>query len=216
MGARTATRNEDNHVIRTTPPGSGLAQLCGVHVEEFGLLPPPDGKGLASQMIRAQGVMQLPNRPSESSRREHFIRLGDKRVRAAYCYELLTPAGDTEVIAKWDARFIAQTPAVTARKFGRGRAIYVGTYFTPELSELLLPEVFSKANVQPLVHDLPEGVEVSLREGQGQRLLFLQNTLGNSAVVPAVPAGTELLEETKHAGGEMQLGPYGCAVVGLK
>lgn len=216
VGARTATRNEDNHVIRTTPPGSGLAQLCGVHVEEFGLLPPPGGKGLASQMIRAQGVVQLPNRPSESSRREHFIRMGDHRVQASYCYELLTPLGDTEVIARWDARFTAKTPAITARKLGRGRVIYVGTYFTPELSDVLMPNVLSQADVGPLVSDLPAGVEVSLREGQGRRLLFLQNTTFESATVPAVPAGSELLGETKHVGGEVQLGPYGCAVIQLK
>lgn len=216
VGARTGTRNEDNHVIRDTPPGSGLAELCGVHVDEFGLLTPPGGKGLADQMIRAQGVMQLPSRPAESSRRSHFVKVGDRRVEASHCYELLKPAEGTEVLAQWDARFTSGTPAITSRKVGRGRVVYVGTYFTSELADAFIPMLLKQAGVGPLVEDLPAGVEVSLREGQGRKVLFLQNTTADPATVPSVPVGAELLEQVQHAGGSLSLAPYGCAVIKLK
>ncbi|MGO7580797.1 beta-galactosidase trimerization domain-containing protein, partial [Rhizobium ruizarguesonis] len=51
IGARTCTRNEDNHVIRETAPGTSLSQLTGVRVEDFGRLAAPGANGLFDEEI---------------------------------------------------------------------------------------------------------------------------------------------------------------------
>lgn len=215
IGARTGTRDVNNHVIRETAPGKSLSALCGVKVEEFGLLPPPGGNGLAETMTRAEGVLVLPNRPAESAKRAHMLRVGDKVVRAAHCYELLTALEGTEVIGRWDARFVAGTPAITIRNVGQGKVVYLGTYVTAELADVLLSEVIPQANLKPLIDALPTGVEVSMREGDGRKLLFVQNSTADAIKIEGVPPGMELMADKAHAGGALPLGPYGCAVVRL-
>ncbi|MFT4192930.1 MAG: beta-galactosidase [Comamonas sp.] len=216
VGARTATRNRDNHVIAQTPPGAGLSALCGMKVEEFGLMAPVGANGLSDQISRPEGVSSLPARPAESARRQHFVRIGDRRVQASHCYELLSPDVGTEVLATWDSRFIAGSAAVTARAVGRGHVLYVGTYVTDDVAEALIPKFLELAGVTPLLQGLPAGVEVTLREGEGHTLMFLQNTRAEAVKLASVPAGVELIGNRAHEGGELNLEPYGCAVVQLE
>lgn len=215
IGARTATRNLDNHVIGETPPGAGLSALCGMTVEEFGLMAPPGAHGLSEQMSRPEGVLHLPQRPAESSRRQHFVRIGDSRVQAGHCYELLKPADGTEVIATWDSRFIAGQPAATQRTLGKGSAVYLGTYLTGPVAEALIPQLFEVAGVKPLLAEVPVGVEVTCREGDGRTLMFLQNTRAEATRIVGTPAGHDLITDRAHTGGELKLEPYGCAVLRL-
>ncbi|MGK9235857.1 hypothetical protein KXS07_29895 [Inquilinus limosus] len=68
--------------------------------------------------------------------------------------------------------------------------IYIGTYFTPELTEALLGRVLPKAGVAPLVADLPAGVEVSLRRAESRELLFVQeDTTAETAVLTSPRRG---------------------------
>jgi beta-galactosidase len=212
IGARTGSRDANNHVIRDTAPGKSLSALCGVKVEEFGLLPPPGGFGLAEKI---EGAVVFPNHPAESSRRAYVLRIGDVTMRAAHCYELLSVQGGAEVVGRWDARFVADLPAITSRAVGKGRVVYVGTYITADLAHALLTSVIPDAGFKPLLGILPQGVEVSLREGDGRRLLFIQNATAEEVKVEDVPKGHELMKHIAHAGGTLALGAYGCAVIRL-
>jgi len=219
IGARTGSRDVDNHVIRDTAPGRSLSALCGITVEEFGLLPPPGGFGLADKLNRPEGALVLPSRPAESARRAYRLRVGDAVVTAAHAYELLkvrdAVADQVGVVGRWDSRFVAGTPAITCRRLGQGRVVYVGSYLTQELAALLLDQVLADVPLTPLLPRLPAGVEVSLREAEGRRLLFVLNSQAEAVLVPEVPGGLELMSDRAHVAGPLSLEAYGCAVVQL-
>jgi beta-galactosidase len=104
---------------------------------------------------------------------------------------------------------------MTSRKVGRGQVIYLGTYLTVALVEVLADQVLSPAGVLPLVPDLPEGVEVTIREATNRRLMFILNTIGEPAIVNGVPAGMDLLSGVELSGGKLALPAYGCCIIEL-
>lgn len=173
IGARTATRDARNHVLRATPPGS-LAELCGIEVVEFGRLPAPGARS-----ILTGGVFQVENMAggpiAESARREHFLDLGGDPVQAAYGYELIRPAEGVEVIGRWSSRFLVGEAAITRRRIGTGSVIYFGTFLTQPLVQQLFEPLFDEAGVHPPL-EVPSGVEVTTRSAPGRTLIFVQNT----------------------------------------
>ena len=215
IGARTGSRDANNHVIREASPGASLGALCGITVEEFGPLTPLGALGLAETIERAEGVVTLPTRPAESSRRIHTVEISGRSLPAAHAYEILQITAGAEVVGTWGARFAKGQPAITMRRLGAGRIVYVGTYLTPALIDALLEGPLAEVGIASLLPGCPKGVEVSLREADGRRLLFLLNTRAEPTTVSGVPAGTELLEAQPVSGGTLALGPYGCAVVQL-
>ncbi len=196
VGARTATRDVNNHILTSTPPGP-LAPLCGVRVGEYGRLPAPGAASVLSGPVFQVENMQS-GRTAESARREHFIEIGGAEIKAARGYETLEPADGTEVIGRWASRFLANEPAITRRPVGKGAVIYVGTYLTHELVSSLFEPLFAEAGIVPL--PLPPGVEQSSRTGPGGSLRFYQNTGSEPQVIDT-------------ADGAITLDAYGCAIV---
>ncbi|HEV2597879.1 beta-galactosidase [Sphingopyxis sp.] len=196
VGARTATRNENNHVLETAAPGA-LRGLCGVSVREFGRLPAPGASSLLSGAVFQVEALQS-GRVAESAKREHFIELGGAEIRAAHGYEIVDPAPGTEVIGRWASRFLAGEAAITRRRLGAGQVIYVGTYLTPGLAASLFDPLFAQAGIHPPA--LPPGVEQVCRSGPSGTYRFLQNT-GAEARTVASPDG------------DIDLAPYGCMIV---
>jgi len=210
VGARTGAHTPDNQMIRETPPGS-LRALCGVAVEGFGPLPPEGAPGLDnSHFVLPTSVAAIP---AESSRREYTLSLHGQGFRAACWYERLVPDAGTEVLGRWSSRFLDGEAAITMRTVGRGRAVYLGTFLTPSLTEALFSALFDAAGVKPLVPALPKGVEVTLREAPGRALLFLQNTRVDPVEVTGLPEGTELLGDAPVRDGRLSLEGYGCGVI---
>ena len=211
VGARTGAHTPDNHMIQATPPGA-LRELCGVAVEEFGPLPDEGAPALTA-------IWNLPEPlascPAESSRRQHIIALGDARVPAAFWYEHLIPDGGTTVLARWDSRFLKGEAAITRRAVGFGQVIYIGTFLTPTLTAALCNLLLPQAGIQPLVAELPAGVEATLRESDDRQLLFLQNTTSEPVMISGLPMGFELIETTPVKDGQLRLDSYNCAVVKL-
>ncbi|MER9678957.1 beta-galactosidase [Mesorhizobium sp. M0184] len=215
IGARTGTRDENNHVIRDTAPGRSLSKLTGVRVEDFGRLAAPGANGLFNTMSRSGGLVIPPDRPAESSRRIRRFTIGNHEFDAGYFYENLAVEPEVEIVGIWSNRYAAGTPAITSRAVGKGRVLYVGTYLTPELTAQLATRTFVDANVEPLVPDLPDGVEVTMRENDERRLLFVQNIKDTPVAVTGVPFGSNLLDGEAPVSGVLTLDGYGCAVLEL-
>lgn len=218
LSARTGSRDADNHVIRDPAPGLALTALAGVRVEEFGRLTPPDGDGIFphSGMYASNGLRQV--KATESSRRKYRFTFGNSEYTAAHMYEHLSLSDGAEPIGTWSNRFLEGQPAISARSLGKGRVVYMGTYLTEPLAEGFESQILAPAGVAPLVEGLPEGVEVSLREGPGGRLMFLLNTTAEPAEVSGVPAGEVLVGDGTAGGpdaGTVSLPGYGCRVVAL-
>jgi beta-galactosidase len=213
FSARTGTRDSNNHVIRVAAPGKSVAALTGVAVEEFGRLAPLEGDGLFELGGRASPVRQ--KLPAESARRRYTLKIGNHEMTAAHMYELLTLADDVTPVGTWSNRFAAGQPAVTSRKVGKGRVVYLGTYLTDELVATLTIDLFAQAAVAPLLPDLPAGVEVTMREAEGRRLLFILNTTDERKTVSGVPPATALVIDGSIAGATVNLPAYGCAILRL-
>ncbi|MDQ0321956.1 beta-galactosidase [Pararhizobium capsulatum DSM 1112] len=213
--ARTGTRDENNHVIRETAPGSSLSALTGVRVKDFGRLAALGANGLFTTMTRSGGLVIPPVWPAESNRRVRRFTVGNQELDAGYFYENLSINADVEAIGVWSNRYAEGTPVITSRTLGKGRVLYVGTYLTAELTHQLATRTFADADVVPLVPDLPDGVEVTLRESGERRLLFLQNIKDTTATVAGVPSGGNLLDGDKATSGTLTLEGYGCAIIEL-
>ena len=77
------------------------------------------------------------------------------------------------------------------------------------------PEFATSTYIEPLLPGAPEGVEATMREAPGRRLLFVLNTREVPATVAGVPAGTPLVGDGTIAAGQLALPAYGCAVLSL-
>ena len=215
LGGRTGSRDVNNHVIRDTSPGKTLSALAGITVEEFGLLTPIGGDGLFEHGGRFGANTVRKKLPATSASRQYELKIGNAQVTAAHLYELLNVAPGTEVIGSWASRFAEGQAAMTSRKVGKGNVIYLGTYLSDALVEVLADQVLAPAGIVPLIADMPAGVEATIRESKDRRLLFILNTLGEPADVPNIPKGTDLLGDAQVKAGRMRLPAYGCSIIEL-
>ena len=215
LGGRTGSRDVNNHVIRDTAPGKTLLALAGITVEEFGLLTPIGGEGLFEHVGRFGANTVRKKLPATPASRRYELKIGNAQVTATHLYELLKVAPGTDVIGSWANRFAEGQAAMTSRKVGKGNVIYLGTYLSDALVEVLADQVLAPAGIVPLVADMPDGIETTIRESKDRRLLFILKTLGDPAEVPNVPKGTDLLGEAKVKAGRMWLPAYGCSIIEL-
>lgn len=153
--------------------------------------------------------------PATSASRQYELKIGNAQVTAAHLSELLDVVPGTEVIGSWASRFAEGQAAMTSCKVGKGNVIYLGTYFSDALVEVLADQVLAPAGIVPLIADMPAGVEATIRESKDRRLLLILNTLGEPAIVNGVPAGMDLLSGVELSGGKLALPAYGCCIIEL-
>jgi beta-galactosidase len=216
LSARTGSRDERNHVIREAAPGRSLSALAGVTVEEFGRLAPLDGDGLFPLGGRYGAAAVRPRFPAESAKRRYTLRVGNREMTAAHMYELLELANDTEPLASWANRFAEGRAAISARKVGKGRVIYCGTYLTEELVDTFLAGEIRNAGVAPLLADKPEGIEVTLRDGPQARLMFVLNTTHEPVSVHGIPQGNVVVGDAVVSASAVTLPGHGSLVLKLQ
>lgn len=185
---RAGVKDENSLAHPRTLPGL-LSDPLGITIEEYETLP--------------EGV-------------EHHLRgpLGGERRFTAHQYaDWLTPTG-AEALAGYDSWYLEPFAAATRHQFGSGWGYYVGTVVRePEFYDALIADLLAHAGVAPLVKP-PLGVEVSLRTGGDQRLLFLVNHTEQELAVPLSEAGTDLITG-REVSGSVSLGAYEVAVVKL-
>ena len=121
----------------------------------------------------------------------------DGTYTAIHYVDWVTPEGAETVAGYTDQWHMKPFSAVTVNSFGKGKGWYVGTVIKEEsFYDKLIAELLEDAGIRPLVHP-PNGVEVSIRQGHGKKLLFLMNHTQQPKTV-AVPEGRiELLGNTR-------------------
>ncbi len=185
---RSGIKDENNNVLAVTPPGF-LAELCGVKVEEGFRINEPE---------------LYPN---------HFTLAGEVVHQSEWLDRL--EVTDATVVSVWTEGYHVGVPAVTSRQAGRGRCFYVSTFLDEAGMQALIPYLSETAGVSPLLKSLPEGVEVSVREGENYQIWFILNHRNVPAMVSDIPAGTDLLSGAEISS-SVDLGGYGVAVVKVK
>lgn len=103
---------------------------------------------------------------------QHVLMDGERYDISRWC-DVLDPRG-AQVIAAYDEDFYAGTPAVTCHAYGKGQVWYMGTYGGAPLCRAIAARMLTQAGV-PFVPDLPEPVEITVREGGGRRYTMIFN-----------------------------------------
>ncbi len=182
IGCRTSTHNDRYQVLAQTPPGP-LASLLGVTVTEYGRQNSPD-------------------------QRPMHVQIGDAQVVSEYWYEQLSPSEDVQVLGTWASSHLANEPAITCRKVGKGHAIYVGTYLSEPLLDVLMPRLLTLSGITPLCADLPECVEVVERYSDEKILRFIINRSEKTVEVPQLAVHEDMLASAGTTSSPTELGPW--------
>jgi beta-galactosidase len=170
IGARTGTKTIDNTIVNQTFPGL-LAALTGITVAEYGRQNENDGRALFFQMNSGE--------VSQSS----------------IWYEVLK-LNNAEPLALWDNRHVAGEPAISQRNYGKGQVVYVGSYFTPELVEVLMPALIEMSSLTKPFPYLPKGLEVVIRDQAEYRLIILINGSEHTVDVAELPPGDIIIGDS--------------------
>ena len=148
--------------------------------------------------------------------RMQFVRGQKRTAECSHWCEVLHLEG-AKALATYKRDFFAGGAALTVNMFGQGAAYYLSTKLgTADLAGVL-DGVCARAKVGPLLR-APQQVEVTLREKDGARFLFLLNHGAKVATV-ALPAGkfagTDLLTGAR-VKGKVRMAPLGVCVVSLR
>jgi len=129
-----------------------LRQVLGIWVEEFDPLEP----GMTNRVI---------------------VQEGSKLPAGVYTCDLwcdLLHLEGANALATYGDDFYAGRPAITENRFGKGRAIYVATRPEAALVSALAGTLLGDLSITaPL--QVPEGIEVTRREGDGRAYTFILN-----------------------------------------
>ncbi len=180
---RSGVKDEANAVVDRRPPGP-LAELCGAEVEDYDSLAPDVSNALE---------FTLPD----------LAVLGPLSV-SSWC-DVLKPNGAT-VVAHYTRDYYAGKPAITLNEYeqpegqepsedlwrSEGWVVYVGTIGTEHLYRVLVDWLLELSGVRPIL-DAPEGIEVTVRQKDDQRLLFLLNHAENDRDILLPRPMTDLL-----------------------
>jgi beta-galactosidase len=185
---RTGVKDETNLCHARTLPGL-LSEALGITIEEYEGLP----DDLPYAMVGTPGFPET--------------------LTAIHYADWVKP-GKAEVLAGYSQWHMKTFAAATRNRYGKGVGYYVGAVVKePEFYDALMAEVLKMAKVRPVVKP-PPGVEASVRQGGGRKLLFLINHTETPQTVN-VPKGKRELITGKATGDSLRLDIFGVAVIKL-
>jgi beta-galactosidase len=186
LTTRSGVKNMNNVCLAARLPG-GLSEIAGTIVDEY------DPVGNDQQGILLRGTSQASC--------------------SQWC-DILSPT-TAETIATYTTEFFAQRAAITRNHFGQGVAYYVGCIPDDDGYRILIGDIVAELGLNA-VDDLPSGVELSIRSGDGRRLLFVLNLSKEAAQVElAVPVVRSALTD-QPVSQPLVLEPMGVEVLLLK
>jgi beta-galactosidase len=190
--SRTGVKDETGLCHERTLPGL-LSDALGIEIQEYESLGPIWGRGERGS-YQVTGCGPLAGTYTATKTAEWA------EVRTA------------ESLASYAEWHMAPFAAATRNRFGKGTSYFLGTVIEEEgFYDLLIADILHSAGVEALVTP-PAGVEVSLREGDGKRLLFVLNHTEEPQSVE-VPAGKVELLTGAETEDTLTLDRYGVAVI---
>jgi len=187
---RTGIKDCNNLCHERTLPGL-LSPVLGIRIEEYSALG-------TDTWYTVKGTADL-----------------EGMYTAIYYVDWVTPDGAETVAGYADQWHMEPFSAVTRNGYGKGKGWYVGTVIKEEsFYDSLIAELLEDAGIRLLVHP-PNGVEVSIRQGHGKKLLFLMNHTQQSKSVDVPEGRIELLSNTRTKT-TLRLDRFGVAVVLLE
>lgn len=99
----------------------------------------------------------------------------ERAYRCSHLCELVQPS-TAEVLMTYGKDFYEGMPALTRNVYGKGKAYAVCADFEQGLYDEVCRKLAEEAGVERIVEEVPEGVEVTMREQKdGTRYVFVQN-----------------------------------------
>ncbi len=184
-GIRSGVKDEHDRCHERTLPGL-LSEALGISIEEYESL----AGGISYALV---GTETLPG------------------TFTADCFTDWATPVTAETLVRYEPWHMRAFAAATRNRHGSGWGYYIAANIKEEaFHDAVVADALGKADIVALVKP-PAGVEASVREGAGRRLLFLVNHTEETKDV-AAPAGAKaLLGEL--SGGRVVLGAYGVAVL---
>jgi beta-galactosidase len=184
LGQRSAMKDDDNGLQADRQPGP-LGALLGGRVEQYYALTEPI--------------------PTEGS-----WGIGECKLWA----ELLSAnEKDAEVLLRYGKSngWLDGQPAAITRKVGKGRITYIGAWLDPKTMQSASKWMASMSSVKTPLPNVPEGVEVSVRQGAQGSVFILINLSKQPQIIALPTAMTDVLEGG--AKNSVTLPVYGVAVL---
>ena len=142
---------DEHHIVPNTGLPYDMTDLFGMEVTEWDVLPPAEDNNLSVRSV-------IPTTASHPAR--------------LWCD--LIDVREAQVLATYGRDFYAGMPAVTMNEFGAGRAIYVGTVSHQFFYNDLIAWARTLCEIAPYFR-VPDTIELSIRQKDGKRFLFLLN-----------------------------------------
>jgi beta-galactosidase len=168
--ARSGVKDEANAVVNMPLPGL-LAEVCGVEVDEYDVLPAD---------ARVSLELEWPGLDADAP-----------VAHARLWCDILTPT-TAQTVARYGGEYYAGRAAITRNRLGQGQAVYVGTLGDGALHDAVVGWLVDAASVSPAL-TTPDGVEAMERWKDSQRLLFLLNHADQARDVVLPQQMTDLL-----------------------
>jgi beta-galactosidase len=190
IGCRSGYKSENGHCYMEPFPGP-LADLCGLHVEDFTLI----GPNQTAPSMRLLG--------------EHAA----EEIQSIDFNDILSvDASSAEVLAEYTSGYYQGKPAIVRNQYGKGKSYYFGSAFTEDATNAMLKEIGMESIVAGWMK-LPSDVELSIRQSKsGEQLVFLLNYAETAQLVTLKQQAHELLSgQTLH--GQFDIEPFGVRIL---
>ena len=166
LGQRSGMKDADNSLYPERQPGP-LAELLGARVEQWYAL--EKDVPLEGDWGAGQGTMWA---------------------------ELIgVKAPDTKVLMRYGKSngWLDGQPAAVTRKVGKGSITYIGAWLDDGERKKAAAWMLSESGVSVVMPEVPEDVEVSVREGEGRHVVILEN-FGDAKTIALPREMTDVLK----------------------
>ncbi len=189
VAPRTGAKNWNNIIVEETLPGR-LSDVFGATIEEYTGL--PDGMKAELETVEAE--------------------LGKKAIHGSGSWaEVLAPQ-EARVAAHYRTGDCKGKPAVTVNIFGKGTAVYVGTFADKGFYIDLVDWLINNRKVSSVLPSV-EGFEATERVSPKNRVVFALNHNKNAISVPCSGAEFRDVVSGDKVKGRIDLGAFGVRVL---
>lgn len=179
FGARTGYKDE-NGQCRMMPLPGFAGPLCGIDIKE------------STALAGGDAVVD--------------VRMGEETFSSGIYNDMITPLGDTEVLAVYDSAYYKGTPAFTKRKVGEGEVYYFGGTFREDAAKAILSYLGLTEPFADLIK-LPEECEIAKRGDY----IFVLNYAHEPVTVNVKAKLYDVISETE-VSGEITLPEFGVGI----
>ena len=186
--------NENDYITVGGYPGK-LRELTGIWVEEIDAL--------------------------SKEERNSFLYKGEKYPAELLCDIIHTEGAET--LSEYQEDFYKNTPVVTKNPYGRGKVYYIGTRSNKAFYSRIIEDICLEKGIPAALNGVPQekylklDVEITERESNEFRYVFVLNHSKAEKIITMPQEGLELLAKRKYLPGQkMGIEPYGVKILKIR